>query len=265
MVKPDFRASDGEYGAMIETSVRLATEDGEMPVFIVHPDEDGPFPVILIFMDALGIREELRDMARRYASAGYYAMLPDLFYRWGCPSFDPRPLAQGVLDPKMMELNAILDVSMTTRDGGVLLDYAALDQGASLPVAAVGYCMGGRHAIGAAAAYPGQIAAFASLHGGRLVSDRTDSPHLLLARTTGESYFAWADNDPVAPAEHAQTVERALAARGGRYRVELHRGAEHGFTFPERYCYDKAAAERVWARLFALFRRNLHGMTRGAT
>jgi len=242
---------------MIESSIHLSTGDGEMPVFVVHPDEDGPFPVILFFMDALGIREELRDMARRCASAGYYTMLPNLFYRWGGPSFDPRPLAQGVVDPKMMQLNETLDVPMTMRDAGTLLDHAASDRYASLPAAVIGYCMGGRHAIGAAASDPRRVAAFASLHGGRLVSEQPGSPHLLLMKTTGEAYFAWADNDPVAPPEHAQAVERELASRGGRYRIELHRGAEHGFTFPERHCYDKPAAERVWARLFALFRRNL--------
>jgi carboxymethylenebutenolidase len=248
---------------MIESSIQLATGDGEMPVFVVRPDEDGPFPVVLFFMDALGIREELRDMARRCASAGYYTMLPNLFYRWGGPSFDPRPLAQGVVDPRMMELNDALEVSMTMRDATSLLDHAASDPNASLPAAAIGYCMGGRHAIGTAT--DPRVVAFASLHGGRLVSERLDSPHLLLAKTAGEAYFAWADNDPVAPPEHARTVERALADRGGRYRIELHPGAEHGFTFPERHCYHKGAAELVWARLFALFRRNLRraGWERG--
>lgn len=244
---------------MIENNFALATADGQMPVFVVYPDEGGPHPVVLFYMDALGIREELRDMARRFASAGYYAMLPNLFYRWGGPSFDPRPLAQGILDPKMMELNGALSMAMTARDTGALLSHAASDPAARLPVAAVGYCMGGRHAIGAAAAYPGKVRAFASLHGGRLVNDTPESPHLSLAKTVAaEAYFGWADNDPTAPPEHMRAIEVALAARGGRHRIELHSGAEHGFTFPERYCYHKTAAERVWARLFALFGRNLH-------
>jgi carboxymethylenebutenolidase len=243
---------------LIERTTEIATSDGAMPTFIIHPDEDGPFAVVLFFMDALGIREELRDMARRFASAGYYAMLPDLFYRYGCPSFDPAPLALGILDPRMIELNDALSVAMTQRDAGALLAHAAGEVGARLPAAAVGYCMGGRHAIGAAAAHSGQVACFASLHGGRLVNDRPDSPHRMLAATHGEAYFGWADSDPVAPEPHRLAIEAALAARGGRYRVELHAGARHGFTFPERYCYDKAAAERVWARLFAMFRRNLH-------
>lgn len=243
---------------MIERNLEIGTPEGRMPVFVAHPDEDGPQPVVLIFMDALGIREELRDMARRIASAGYYAMLPNLFYRWGGPSFDPRPLAHGILDPKMLELNGTLSMTMTARDTGALLAQAANDPAARLPVAAVGYCMGGRHALGAAASHPDDVLAFASLHGGRLVSDLPDSPHLSIGRTgAAEAYFGWADNDPTAPLEHMRVIEAALAARGGIFRVELHKGAEHGFTFPERYCYHKAAAERVWARLFAVFRRNL--------
>ena len=246
---------------MIEMNIALATVDGQMPVFVAHPDEDGPHPVVLVYMDALGIREELRDMIRRVASAGYYAMLPNLFYRWGGSSFDPAPLAKGILDPKMIELNGTLSMAMTERDTGALLAYAATNRAARLPAAAVGYCMGGRHAVGAAASHPAKVTAFASLHGGRLVNDTPDSPHLSLVKTAAaEAYFGWADNDPTAPLEHMRAIEAALLARGGRYRVELHKGAEHGFTFPERYCYQKAAAERVWARLFALFRRNLHTM-----
>lgn len=244
---------------MIETNITLRTADGHMPVFIVHPDEDGPFPTVIFYMDALGIREELRDMARRCASAGYFAMLPDLYYRWGCPSFDPAPLAQGVLDPKMIELNNLLSLPMTAADTAVMLEHAAYDPAARLPAGTVGYCMGGRHALGAAAAHARQIAAFASLHGGRLVGDTPQSPHLSIAKTpTAEAYFGWADNDETAPSEHMHTIKAALAARGGRHRVELHEGASHGFTFPERYCYHKRAAEQVWARLFAMFRRNLH-------
>ena len=163
---------------MIESNVMLETVDGQMPVFIVHPDESGPFPVVLFYMDALGIREELRDMARRCAASGYYAMLPDLYYRWGGPSFDPAPLAQGILDPRMIELNNTLSLSMTALDTAAMLEHAIGDPAACLPAGAVGYCMGGRHALGAAATHAGQIAAFASLHGGRLVNDTPQSPHL---------------------------------------------------------------------------------------
>ena len=242
---------------MIETAIAVATADGSMPTWIVHPDERGPFPLVIFCMDALGIREELRDMCRRIASVGYGVYLPNLFYRDGSPSFDPAALASGWVDPKMMALNHALSMQMTTSDCAALLAHASQNPAITTPAAVIGYCMGGRHAIAAAAAYPDQIKAMASIHGGRLVSDAGDSPHRLIGQMRAEAYFAWAEDDPVAPASHARIVESALVASGLRHRVEWHVGALHGFTFPERYCYHKQAAERVWARMFSLFRRTL--------
>lgn len=197
-------------------------------------------------------------MARRFATVGHYVMLANLYHRDGGPSFDTAPLAEGKLDPRMVALNVALTTEMTVRDTAAMLDFAAADPAADAGrCATVGYCMGGRHAIANAAAYPDRVKAMASLHGGRLVNEAADSPHRLIARMKAEAYFGWADKDDVAPLEHKRVVEDALAARALPYRVELHAGALHGFTFPERYCYHKAAAELVWARLFAMFRRTL--------
>ena len=242
---------------MIETSATITTRDGQMPTWIVHPDEGGPFPLVIFYMDALGIREELRDMCRRIASVGYGVYLPNLYYRAGGPSFDAAPLAWGQQEPAMVVLNDGLSMAMTVSDGAALLDHARHNAAIRMPGATIGYCMGGRHALAAAAAFPALIKAMASLHGGRLVTDGDDSPHRLIADIGAEAYFGWAHDDPVAPASHAKTVEAALAARGLRYRLEWHAGAQHGFTFPERFCYHKQAAECVWSRLFDLFRRTL--------
>jgi carboxymethylenebutenolidase len=242
---------------MIERDVELSTVDGTMPVFVAHPDEGGPHPVVLVYMDALGVREELRDMTRRFASAGYYAMLANLYYRWGGPSFDGSGLAEDKFDPRMMELNGALSMDMTVADARVQLDFAARDPAAAKIGAAVGYCMGGRHAIAAAEAFPDAIECFASIHGGRLVTDAPDSPHRRLARTKGEAYFGWAADDPTAPAAHEAIMRDVLTKRGLPHRVEHHDGALHGFAFPGRYCFHKRAAETVWARLLAMFGRNL--------
>ena len=228
-----------------------------MPTWVVHPDLPGPFPLVIFCMDALGIRDELRDMCRRIASVGYGVYLPNLFYRDGGPSFDSAPLARGELDPAMVALNDALSTSMTLSDCAALMTHAQSNPVICMPAAAIGYCMGGRHAIAAAATYPEQIKALASMHGGRLVTDQDDSPHRLIADIQAEAYFGWAQDDPVAPATHAKVIEDALRARGLPYRLEWHAGALHGFTFPQRFCYHKAAAERVWSRLFDLFRRNL--------
>lgn len=248
---------------VIETSFVLATRDGQMPTWTVHPDSPGPFPLVLLYMDALGIREELRAMCRRLAGAGYAVYLPNLFYRDGGPSFDAAPLASGQLDPEMVRLNDTLSIDMTVSDCAAVLAHAQGNPVVRFPAAVIGYCMGGRHAIAAAAAYPEQFRAMASMHGGRLVTEQGGSPHRLIPRMRAEAYFAWAQDDPAAPQSHAVAVEQVLSARGLPYQLERHPGALHGFMFPERYCYHEAAAERVWGRLLDMFRRNLnaHGGT----
>ena len=242
---------------MRERNVDIPTRDGRMACFVVHPDEGAPLPVVVIYMDAFGIREELRDMARRFATVGHYVLLPNLFYRDGGPSFDPARVIEGNYDPRMTGLNAALTMDMTVSDTAALLDFAGSDPAAAPSAATVGYCMGGRHALAAAAAHPRRIRAMASLHGGQLVTQGPDSPHARIAQLQCEAYFGWADNDPVAPAEHQPTIAQALAARAIPHRIEHHRGAHHGFTFASRRAYHKDAAEQVWARLFAMFRRNL--------
>ncbi len=248
----------------MEASFALATRDGQMPTWIVHPDSPGPFPLVLLYMDALGIREELRAMCRRFAGAGYAVYLPNLFYRDGGPSFDAAPLASGQLDPAMVRLNDKLSMEMTVSDCAAVLAHARGNPFIRFPAAVIGYCMGGRHAIAAAAAYPEQFQAMASLHGGRLVTELDDSPHRRIAHMRAEAYFAWAQDDPAAPDSHAAVVEQALRARGLPYQLERHPGALHGFMFPERFCYHEATAERVWTRLSNLLRRNLdaHSGTR---
>lgn len=243
--------------AMIESTVSIRTPDGPMDTFFVCPDEGGPFPLVLFLMDALGVREELRDMCRRIASVGYLVALPNLYHRDGGPSFDPSTLQRGWVDPRMEALNQALTMEMTSQDCRSVLDEVRQRAQGTLPAAVIGYCMGGRHAIAAAADHPEAFSAMASMHGGRLVTAEPGSPHRRIARMRAEAYFAWAQDDPVAPEAHALQVEQALAARGRPYRLERHPGALHGFTFPQRYCFHKAAAETVWSRLFAMFRRNL--------
>jgi carboxymethylenebutenolidase len=242
---------------MQEREIEIGTRDGAMPTFITHPEEGGPHPTIILFMDALGIREELRDMARRIGTVGYYVMLPNLFYRDGGPSFDPALLPTRSPDPEMMRLNMALTHALCLRDTEALLAFAADDQAARDPVGTIGYCMGGRHAYAAAGTFPERVRAMASLHGGFQVADGPDSAHLLTRHIRGECYFGFADGDPLSPPEHQQAIAEACREHGVKARLEVYPGARHGFTFPTRYCYDKPSAERAWERVFALFRRNL--------
>ena len=243
---------------MIEQTVELATRDGATTTFIVHPERGGPHPIILFFMDAPAIREELRDMARRIASVGYYVMLPNLYYRRGVMELgDLPPLPEDQARARMFDLMGSIDIPMVMSDTEGLIAFADTDPAAKPGAAgAIGYCMSGQYAINAAARFS-RIACAASLYGVQLVTDGPDSPHRVAQATDAELYFACAEHDTWAPLETVAALEEALKADGARAEVEIYRGVHHGFAFPQRAVYDKPAAERHWARLFSLFRRNL--------
>lgn len=245
---------------MIEQTVEIATKDGRTATFIVHPERDGPHPVILFFMDAPGIREELRDMARRIACAGYYVMLPNLYYRRGVLELaDLPPLPEAEARARMFDLMGSINIGMVMEDADALLDFAGRDPAASPGAAgAIGYCMSGQYAINVAARHPERIACAASLYGVQLVTDRPDSPHLAAQKSRAELYFACAEHDTYAPLEMVEALDASLKDGPVNAEVEVYPGVHHGFAFPQRGAvYDKPAAERHWERLFALFKRNL--------
>ena len=244
---------------MIEQTVDIPTRDGATTTFICHPERDGPHPVVIFFMDAPAIREELRDMARRLGTAGYYVVLPNLYYRSGVMELGP--LARDANDPsrkRMFDLMGSLTIAMIMSDTQGLLDYIDAQPAAGKgPMGCIGYCMSGQFAVNAAAQFPDRFAAAASLYGVRLVTDEADSPHRMARAAKAELYFACAETDHYAPLEMVEALTRSLAADRLNAEVEIYPGVEHGFAFPQRPAYDKASAERHWERLFALFRRNL--------
>ena len=245
---------------MIEQTVDIATRDGKTTTFIVHPERNGPHPIILFFMDAPAIREELRDMARRIATAGYYVMLPNLYSRKGVMELGALPpLPEAEARARMFELMGSINIPMVMSDADALLDFAARDPAASPgPAGAIGYCMSGQYAINAAARHPERIACAASLYGVQLVTDAQDSPHLAAQKSKAELYFACAEHDTYAPLEMVRDLDASLKAAKVNAEVEIYPGVHHGFAFPQRGAvYDKPAAERHWERLFALFARNL--------
>lgn len=240
---------------MIERFVDVHTDDGEMNTFIVHPEQHGPHPLVLFLMDAPGMREEIRDMSRRLATAGYYVMAPHLYYR-DVTEFNV--FETGDRD-RMFELMSHLSNDLVTADAGALIAVADDDPAADASrVGAVGYCMSGPFAVYLAGSISDRVRAAASFHGVRLVTDDADSPHLQLANADAEVYVGAAEVDSYAPPEMIDAFEAALTASGRPGRVEWYPGTEHGFTFRERGpLYDKDASERHWERLHDLFSRNL--------
>ena len=242
---------------MIERTIDIPTKDGKTTTFIVHPERGGPHPVIFFYMDAPAIREELRDMARRFASVGYYVVLPNLYYRKGVMELGP--LSSDPNSPgrkQMMELMGSLTIPLIMEDTRSLLAFVDADPAVRKgPMGAVGYCMSGQYAINAAAQFPDRFTAAASIYGVMLITEAADSPHKMAHRVRGEVYFACAEGDRWMPVENIAPLRESL--KGVKAEVEFYPKVEHGFAFPQRPAYNKDAAERHWERLFALWRRNL--------
>jgi carboxymethylenebutenolidase len=245
---------------LIEQTLDIKTAAGGMETFVVHPERGGPHPAIIFMMDAPGIREELRDMARRLATSGYCVLLPNLYYRAGRDTmYGPDVLVKGSAEQARMRA---VRTKMTIPP--VMDDVAAMfawidryDAAAKGPVGCHGYCMSGPYALAAAARYPERIAAAASFYGTWLVSDAEESPHLSLGKAKGELYIGCAEHDELAPLEMVEKLRKLFAQSGNPGELEIYPTVHHGFAFPQRWCYDKPAAERHWERLLALYRRRL--------
>ena len=242
---------------MIEHHLDIPTADGAMNSFVVHPEEGGPYPVVLFYMDAPGKREELHDMARRLAAVGYCVVLPNLYYRSSRDFWLQERTAPAMAE--MFALMATLTASTTTIDTQALLNYLdKLPQADASRIGAVGYCMSGPIVVWAAAAFPGRLRCIASIHGANMATDQPDSPHRLASRILCDSYFACAEIDKWAPPADIALLQAALQQAGTPHRIEWYPGVEHGFVFPQRGgIYNRPAAERHWERLFGLFGRTL--------
>ena len=243
--------------ALTEHEIVITTKHGRMPAFTACPDVPGVFPGIILYMDAPGYREELKNMARRIAKNGYFCVLPDMYYRYGTLRFDlPRrnDAMSAVIKAAYFNLS---NADVTDDTGGILAFLDAQDQVKPGPVGCVGYCMSGQYVTTVAARFAHRFAATASLYGVKIVTDAPDSPHLLVDKIKGEIYYGFAETDPSVPENVIPALKAALDKAGVKYRLEVLPGTQHGFCFPERPVYAAAASEQVWVRLLDLWNRNL--------
>ncbi|MGW0324517.1 MULTISPECIES: dienelactone hydrolase family protein [unclassified Nocardia] len=244
-------------------TLAVATADGKADSFLAYPDDNAPHPAVLVFSDAFGLRPVVRRDAERLAAHGFTVLVPNLFYRHGCAPVvdlpdvigaDRRGEIFGVLRPLLTALTPELVVA----DAAAYLSWLAdspLTTGN--PVGLSGYCMGVRHALHTAAAYPDRVAAVAGFHGGRLATEDSTSPHAVVDRITAEVYLAHADADPGLPPEQIEQLDAAFSAAGTIFRTEVYPGAGHGFTQSDTDVYDAGADARHWTELTGLFTRVL--------
>ena len=245
---------------MIEKRYDVAAESGQMNVFVCHPEEGGPHPVVLFYQDAVGIRHDLFEMARRIATCGYYVALPNLYHRMARDVVIDGLQAEipGTWDnQRMFELILGLSNTMVVEDTGRLLAEIARDPHARAGAfGSVGYCMGGRFATCAAAAFP-DMQAIATFCPTWMVTEGDDSAHRVAGAIKGELYLGCAEDDPYFPPEQIETMRSVLEAAGVAHRIEIYPGTQHPFAFRDRDTHVRNAEERHWERLFALLRKHL--------
>ncbi|GHH41823.1 dienelactone hydrolase family protein [Lentzea cavernae] len=245
------------------TTVDVITEDGTADAYLARPDGEGPFPAVLFYMDAFGLRPHLEKMADRLARAGYVVLVPNVFYRAGrapvveLPEFIDPAARPAVFEQIMPMLRSLTPQGLMSDAGAYLRFLADSPLTADGPVGVTGYCMGAGLALRTAGTYPDRVAAAAGFHGANLASEADDSPHLLAGQVSAEVYFAHADQDAAMPPEQVERLEQALTEAGVKHRCEVYEGAHHGYTQADTAAYDADAAERHWTELLALFSRTL--------
>jgi carboxymethylenebutenolidase len=243
---------------MTSSHIDITTPDGVADAYLVHPDDGGRHPGVLLLMDAFGLRPRIEEMADRIAQRGYAVLAPNLFYRAGRAPVLPFPdMTQDDARAEFMKgvrpLMGELTPERMAADGAAYLDE--LGKVADGPVALTGYCMGVRNGVRIAAAHPDRVAALAGFHGGGLVTDEPDSPHRSAPALRAELYLGHADEDPSMTPEQIAAFDAALDEAGVRHRTEVYEGARHGYTMADTPVYDEGAAERHFDALFDLLER----------
>ncbi|HUS96473.1 MAG TPA: dienelactone hydrolase family protein [Hyphomicrobiaceae bacterium] len=242
---------------MIEHDVQIETRAGMMHAFSVHPEGDGPYPAVIFYMDAPGYRDELEDMARRIARAGYYVLLPDLYYRLGTIRMVLDRSSDNVMAVMRAVRNTMTNEMVIADTAGMLVFLDTQDVVKPGPIGTVGHCMSGSYIVATAATYPSRIKAAAAFYGTQIITDQPDSPHLVAGRITGEIYLSFAETDSYVPDNIPGGIQAIFEKSGVRHTVEVVPGTHHGYAFPLRPAHDPEAAEAGFQKLCALFDRNL--------
>ena len=245
---------------LAEEEVDIRTPDGTADCYFVHP-ADGAAPGVLVWPDIFGLRPTFRQMGRRLAESGYSVLVVNPFYRTkhaptspDNPDFNDPPTRAA-----LMALAGSLTPQTAVTDARAFVGW--LDTQPSVhkhrKMGTTGYCMGGPFTMRTAAEFPARIGAGASFHGGGLVTDKPESPHLLIPRMKAHFLIAIAENDDQRQPDAKNVLREAFARAKLPAEIEVYAGTKHGWCPPDSRVYDDAQAERAWSRLLVLFKETL--------
>ncbi|CDO10808.1 dienelactone hydrolase family protein [Mycolicibacterium cosmeticum] len=228
----------------------ITTADGTAPVTVATPEGTGPWPGVVLYPDAGGLRPTMEQMAATLADFGYVVLVPDVYYRnpgWG-PIDLNTVFGDQELRKQLFELMGTLTPEIIAADAEAFFDYLeARPDVTGTKFGTTGYCMGGRASLIVATRVPDRVAAALSFHGGRLaVADDPDSPHLLADKIQAVVYVGAAENDGSFTEDDGKRLADALSGAAVEHTIEFYPAA-HGFAVPDhRAVYDEAAAQRHW-------------------
>ncbi|HLO97048.1 MAG TPA: dienelactone hydrolase family protein [Fimbriimonas sp.] len=238
-----------------ESEVNITTPDGTADCYFVHPTS-GTAPAVIIWPDIFGLRPAFKQMAKRLAQSGYAVLVVNPFYRKQKAPTSPKGTATPIADVR--PLSADLNETTHLTDAKAFVKW--LDSQASVAkdkkIGTQGYCMGGAMAFRTAIASD-RVGAAASFHGGRLVTDQPNSPHLGAAKTKAHFLVAIAANDDERSPNDKKVLKETFEKAGVPAEVEVYEGAAHGWCPPDSSVYNEPKAEKAWARLLALYKAAL--------
>jgi carboxymethylenebutenolidase len=253
-------AAAGGAVATTESEVTITTPDGTCDAYFVHPTV-GASPAVLVWPDIFGLRPAFRQMGKRLAESGYAVLVVNPFYRkQKAPTAPPNPdFDDKATREALMGLMQSLTAETAATDAKAFTAW--LDQQTSVDktrkIGTMGYCMGGPLVMRTAAANPERVGAAAAFHGGGLVTDKPDSPHLLIPKMKAQFLIAIAANDDAKEPEAKNKLKEAFAQASLTASVEVFEGTKHGWCPPDSHVYDATAAEKAWSELLALFKTAL--------
>lgn len=242
--------------AVTESDVTVKTPDGNADCYFVHP-ASGAAAGVLVWPDIFGLRPAFRQMGKRLAESGYSVLVVNPFYRVKkAPTADA---GAATPIPQLVPLMQALNETTQTTDAKAFIAW--LDQQPSVAknrkVGTQGYCMGGPIAFRTAAAVPERVGAIASFHGGGLVTDQPNSPHLQAAKTKAQLLVAIAANDDARSPNDKNVLKETFAKANLPAEIEVYAGAAHGWCPPDSGVYNEPQAEKAWSRLLALYGKAL--------
>jgi carboxymethylenebutenolidase len=245
---------------MPRIDVQIPTGEGAAKGSLHVPGGAGPWPGVVMYPDAFGLRDTMRDMGDRLAGFGYVVLVPDVFYRAGdWAPFDARTAFTDEKERhRLFGLMTSMSNERTIADADAYATFLlARPEVRGTAIGTTGYCMGGRMSLLAAGGIGDKIAAAASFHAARVaIPDDPNSPHLAAGKIRARVYVAGSIEDQGFTSEHAELLVSALTSAGVEHTVETWPG-HHGFAVPDNAPYDPALAERHWEALRALYAAEL--------